>query len=134
MTAITTTSPTATVVGLYTALAAGDLDAAGRHLAPDVVLHVPGRQPLAGDHVGRQAVVDFVVASSATAGRSEEIELLDVLAGEAHVAACCRVTGRRDGRVALDNRTVHLFRLDGGVIAEIWFHNWDQVAVDAFWS
>jgi ketosteroid isomerase-like protein len=138
MTATTTTpsstSPIATVVGLYAALAAGDLDAAGGHLTTDVVLHVPGLQPLSGDHVGRQAVVDFVVASSTTAGRSEEVEVLEVLAGEHHVAAICRVTGRRDGHVALDNRTVHLFRLDGDAVAEIWFHNWDQPAVDAFWS
>ena len=35
---------------------------------------------------------------------------------------------------ALDNSTVHLARVESGRIAEIWFHNFDQQAVDAFWG
>lgn len=133
---ITTENPTAAelLAGLYQAVACGDLDAARRHLHPDVVLHVPGRQPLSGDHSGVDAVLAFVAASSTTAGRTEKIEVLDVLDGAEHAAAYCHVTGERDGRSMLENRTLHLFRVAGGQIAEIWFHNWDQEAVDAFWS
>lgn len=135
---MTITQPTLTgrdlVVGLYTALLSEDRPAAHAALHPDVVLHVPGGHPLAGDHEGRDAVLAFVTASSAVADRSERVEVLDLLEGEAHVAALCLVTGLRGGRPSLANRTVHLFRIDGHHIAEIWFHNWDQAAVDAFWS
>ena len=40
----------------------------------------------------------------------------------------------RDGRAPLDNLTVHLARLDGNRIVEIWFHNFDGPAVAAFWA
>jgi ketosteroid isomerase-like protein len=122
------------VVGLYTALLTGDRPAVHAVLHPDVVLHVPGGHPLAGDHAGRDDVVAFVAASSAAADRTEHVEVLDLLEGDDHVAALCLVTGLRDGRPALTNRTVHLFRVEGHRIAEVWFHNWDQAAVDAFWS
>lgn len=127
-------APTEAVLGLYAAVAAGDPSAAAPFLAPDAVLHVPGAQPLSGDHVGREAVIDMITASSALADRTEAVEVLDLLAGGTHVAALCSVTGRRDGRVALENRTIHLFRIEAGLVAEIWFHNWDQGVVDAFWS
>ena len=57
-----------------------------------------------------------------------------MLAGADHVAVYLDVRGERDGRVDLENRTIHLFRIADGRVAEIWFHNWDQRAVDAFWS
>jgi uncharacterized protein len=135
---MTITQPTVTgrdvVVGLYTALLSGDRSAAHAVLHPDAVLHVPGGHPLAGDHEGRDAVLAFVAASSMAADRSEQVDVLDLLEGETHVAALCLVTGLRDARPSLENRTVHLFRIDGHRIVEIWFHNWDQAAVDAFWS
>jgi ketosteroid isomerase-like protein len=134
MTMTTETSHADVIVGLYTAVATGRPDAALPHLADDVVLHVPGGQPLAGDHVGPEAVVAFITASSAVADRTEHVEVLDVLVGGAHAAAYCHVTGSRPGGPDLDNRTVHLFRITDGRIAEVWFHNWDQAAVDAFWS
>lgn len=132
----TTTHPTVAelLAGLYGAVAAGDPGAALPLLTPDVVLHVPGAQPLSGDHRGPQAVVDFITASSTMADRTEHVELIDLLVGGSHAAAYCHVTGTREGTKVLDNTTVHLFRIDGGQIAEIWFHNWDQLAVDAFWS
>lgn len=132
----TTTHPTAAdaLAGLYSSVADGDAAAAMSHLTDDVVLHVPGTQPLSGDHVGPEAVVAFIAASSSRADRTERVEVLDVLVGGGHAAAYCHVTGVREGRKVLDNRTIHLFRLDEGRIAEIWFHNWDQPAVDAFWS
>jgi hypothetical protein len=41
--------------------------------------------------------------------------------------------GRRAGHADLDNFTLHLLRIESGRIAEIWFHNRNQPAVDAFW-
>lgn len=135
---MTITQPTTTardlVVGLYTALRNGDRPAADAALHPGAVLHVHGGHPLAGDHQGSDAIVAFVTASSTAADRTEQIDVLDLLEGHDHVAALCRVTGFRAGREALSNRTIHLFRIDGDRIAEVWFHNWDQAGVDAFWS
>jgi uncharacterized protein len=118
----------------YTCLLSGDTAGVGALLSDDVVLHVPGQHQLAGDYRGADGVVQFAAASSAVATGSERLQLVDVLAGEKFVAALCRVEATRPGHAALDNSTVHLARVESGRIAEIWFHNFDQQAVDAFWG
>ena len=110
----------------YASLRDGDLQGVAACVTPEVVLHVPGRNALSGDYQGAEGL-------HLTSGHGP-IELIDLLAGGAFTAALCRVTGEREGRLPLDNRTLHLARLDGERIAEIWFHNYDQHSVDAFWG
>ena len=124
----------AIVQAFYASLLTNDTAAVAALLAEDVVLHVPGHHPLAGDYTGPAGIVRFAAASSDVAGGSDRLELVDVLAGGRFVAAVCRVQADRPGRAALDNSTVHLARVESGRIAEIWFHNFDQHAVDAFWG
>lgn len=126
--------PAAVATSLYDALLAGDLDGAARFLADDVVLHVPGTHPLAGEHHGPAGVVDFVVGSRALTDDGEQIEVLDVLGGTDHAAVYCRVRATRAGRAPLDNTTVHLLRVRAGRVVELWLHNWDAPVVDEFWS
>jgi hypothetical protein len=64
----------------------------------------------------------------------EERAVVDILEGVTFIAALCRVQARRPGHTPLDNRTLHLARVESGRIAEIWFHNFDQHVVDAFWG
>ena len=125
----------AAIERFYDAVSNGDVAGALGALDPDIVLHVPGRHPLAGDHHGTDGVLDFVVRSRELTVDGERIEVLDLLAGRSHVAALCRVTAERpDGRT-LDNRTVHLMRTGAdGRIVETWLHNADQHVVDAFWG
>jgi len=125
---------TATVIGLYSAVLSRDLDQIAAHVHEDLVLHVPGTHALAGDHVGAPAVLAFLDRSRALTDDGEHIEVLDVLEGNGHAAVYCRVTADRAGRASLDNRTIHLLRVVDGRVAELWFHNWDDRAVDGFWS
>ncbi len=127
------TEPRILVDRLYGAVATGDLASARTALADDVSLHVPGTHPLAGDHRGPDAVLDFVLSSRRLTDHGEDVEVLDVLEGQRHVAVACRVRATRAGK-ELDNRTVHVLRMEGGHIAEIWLHNFDDLAVDDFWS
>ena len=129
-----TPSPRDVAVALYAALLGNELDDARRHAHDDVVLHVPGTHPLAGDHRGPEALVRFVEASRARTDTGERIEVLDVLEGTEHAAAYLRVTAERAGKAPLDNMTVHLLRVVDGRVAEVWLHNWDHTAVDEFWS
>ena len=121
-------------MALYSALLTNELDEARRHTHDDVVLHVPGSHPLAGDHRGPDALVRFVEASRERTDDGEHIEVLDVLEGADHAAVYLRVTAERAGRSPLDNTTVHLVRLVDGRVAEVWLHNWDNTAVNEFWS
>ncbi|MDY7103698.1 MAG: nuclear transport factor 2 family protein [Actinomycetota bacterium] len=125
---------TSLVERLYGAIAAGDVDGAVSVLAPDVELHVPGTHQLAGEHRGPDAVVAFAAATRALTDDGEHIEVLDVLEGRDHVAVLAVVRAERDGRAPLENRTVHVLATSGGRIDAIWLHNFDDVAVNEFWS
>jgi ketosteroid isomerase-like protein len=122
------------VLRLRAAQEADDRSAMAAVVAEDVVLHVPGSHQTAGEYEGVQGLVDFAGASRATGATVLAREVLDVLEGQDHVAVYCRIRGERDERAALENVTLHLYRLEGGRVAEIWFHNRDQAAVDAFWD
>jgi ketosteroid isomerase-like protein len=117
----------------YACLLEGDTAGVGALLSGDVILHVPGQHQLAGDYLGPGGVVRFAESSRSVA-TGERLELIDVLAGEKFVAALCRVRAQRPGAASLDNSTLHLAKVESGRIAEIWFHNFDQHAVDAFWG
>jgi ketosteroid isomerase-like protein len=129
----TMTAPVDVVTGCYEALLSGDVDRVRAALRDDAVLHVPGSHPLAGDHVGPDAILGFVGAIRQLTDDGEHIEVLDVLTGRDSVALHCRVTAQRGDR-ALDNTTVHLVHVTDGRVAGIWLHNFDGVAVDEFWS
>jgi uncharacterized protein len=124
---------TDTVTRLYGALGSGDAGALATALAPDVALHVPGRHHLAGTHRGPAAVLEFLTATSTATDGGERVEVLDVMGGREHVAVYARSRARR-GDAVLDNPTVHLLRVEGDRVTEVWFHNRDQRSVDAFWG
>lgn len=134
-TATTTTDRLRGVVAaFYGASLTGDTDGARAALAPNVLLHVPGTHPLGGLHVGPDAVLGFVDASRHLTDDGEDVEVIDLLASERRVAVYCRVTAQRGDRT-LDNTTIHLLHVDETErIDEIWLHNFDDVAVNDFWS
>lgn len=133
-TTVIPSTPGQVLADLYGAVAATDVAAAAACLHPEVVLHVPGTHPRAGDHVGIEAVLTFVADSVSGGGPVEQIEVVDLLSGNDHAAALCEIDGLEDGVVTMHNRTVHLMRFEDGLIREVWFHNWDQGVVDAFWG
>ena len=118
------------VLGYYAALRAGE--DISPFVAADVVLHVPGDHPTAGDWRGVDGLQRFM-AESRTRYDTQTVETLDVLVGDAHVAVYNHARGKRADHPDLDNFTVHLLRIEDGCITEIWFHNRNQSAVDAFW-
>jgi ketosteroid isomerase-like protein len=108
----------------------GDWPAAFGFFADDVVLHAPGRSPLAGEHRGRQAVERYLtdaLARSHTAG--VEVELVDILASEERVALVVRERFHLpDGDVEI--RRANLYRLAGERITEVWIFEANQCEVD----
>ena len=131
----TLTSPT-TLQNLSLAREVGQAMADGRwadvlsHMDPAVIAHVPS----VGDLAGIDALAAFLLETTAKADDGEQFELLDTLVGNDHAALYFRITATRPGREPLDNLTLHLARLQDDKIVEIWFHNFDTVAVAAFWA
>jgi ketosteroid isomerase-like protein len=77
--------PAVRVRQAYEAFERADVAAVRDALAPDVVIHVAGRGPMAGDHKGVDAVFDLVVRSIDATGGTMHLRVGDVVADE-HLA------------------------------------------------
>ena len=126
-----TRTPATVALELYGAVLAGDVDRVRELVSPDVTLEVPGTHPLAGRHRGVEGILTFMAGSRAA---TDDGEHLDVLDGSEHAAIYLHVTATRGQRPPLDNHTVHLVHVAGGVVDAIWIHNRADAPVNDFWS
>jgi acyl-CoA thioesterase FadM/ketosteroid isomerase-like protein len=113
--------------------AGGELEPAEQLLAGDVVWHVPGRSPIAGDYHGRAAVAAYFRARRDLAGGVIQIEKH----AEAHHDE--GLVQLADGRARLGGqevvwRTAGVYRVAGGRIAEAWLVPLDQEQFDEVWG
>jgi ketosteroid isomerase-like protein len=119
------------VMGRYAeAVRRGDWAAAYGCFAEDVVGHVPGRSPLAGELRGREAAIAYIEAARAKSrGADVEVELLDRLWSDERVLLLVRERfAREEGPVEIARANVYTVR--DGAIAEVWIFEGDQYAVD----
>ena len=109
---------------------AGDLERVLGAYHDDVVLHYMGGSPLAGTHVGKDAVLPVLGQASFRASR-RLIAVEDVLVGETLGA----LLATEDlGEPARRVRRVLLYRVEDGRLRECWLYDEDQRFVDALWS
>ena len=111
----------------------GDAGAVRELLAPDVVWHVPGVSAIAGDHRGRDAVMDYFERRRAIAGGA-----MAIVAGERLVSGDV-VIQLADGEVERDGerlrwRTAGVYRLDGERVAEAWLIPLELAEFEAVWK
>jgi uncharacterized protein len=127
--------PNATLIrSLFAAFRNGDLATIEAVLAPDAVWHFPGRRGrLAGSHRGRDAIFAFLLDVQSSTGGTFALDLIDVLANEAHAAVFFRGHAIRNGKT-LDNPTCLRIRIAEGKLAEVWEFVWDLEHVDDFWA
>jgi ketosteroid isomerase-like protein len=118
---------------LYDALGAGDFGGVLGLLADDVVGHVPGRSPVAGDYVGKDAVAGYVGQLAERSGGTVRFQPRAAFVAGDRGVGLLRDLAERDGKVlAMDN--VHVWRMGDGTLEEIWIYPGDQYAWDDFWS
>jgi len=115
------------------AIRSGDRPAAFGLFADDVVGHVPGRSPVAGEKRGKAAVVGYIEDAVARAHGDVEVELLDSLVGHDHVALLVRER-LADGERVLDIRRANVYRVRDDRIVEVWIFEHDQYAVDEWFA
>jgi len=115
------------------ALKRGDYDYGLAQFADDVVWHLPGRGPLAGDHEGRGAVLAAMRRFEKLSGGTLHIDLHDVLANDEHVLVLLRATGERGDR-RYDLLETDVYHVRDGLIREFWSFSEDQRLTDEFWS
>jgi ketosteroid isomerase-like protein len=112
----------------------GDPERAWSFYADDVVMRLPGRGSLAGEHRGRVAVIAAIQALLARTGDSSvEVEVLDRLVSGDRVAMVLReATVRGEERLVL--RRVNLYRIVDGKIVDIDIYEANQYEVDEFFG
>jgi uncharacterized protein len=113
--------------------AGGEAEPLRELLTDDVVWHVPGRSPIAGDHTGVEAVMDYFERRRALARATFRVHVRDVLAGGDLVLQLAGGTAELGGKeVAWE--TVGIFRVRDGRIAEGRLVPFDQYLFDELWS
>jgi uncharacterized protein len=118
---------------IYHAFTNGDMESLAGLFEEDVVWHTPGRNPLAGDYEGRDAVLTSFSEEFDLSQGSYRVNVHDVVANDEHIVALLRATASRNERT-LDMNYVLVFDMREGRVAEAW-ENWmDQQTVDQFWS
>ena len=103
-------------------------------LTDDILWVVPGRNAIAGEYRGLDAVIDYFTRRRALADRSFRMYPGDLLVGDGdHVAALTDGTATIDG---VEHRwsTVGLYRLREDRVAACWLLPLDAAAFDAIWS
>lgn len=125
-------TPTDVIESYADAWGRGDMEAAFSHYGDDVVIRLPGRGPLAGEHRGKEAVV-ACIRRLLDSTEGVRVDVLDRATSEERVFLLLREQAER-GERSLDIRRVNSYRLRGGKIVEISIFEGDQYAVDEFFS
>jgi ketosteroid isomerase-like protein len=115
----------------YAAFGRGEMDALGRLFSPTATWHVQRLGRLSGDHVGFPAVLQFFADSMQLTQGTFRVTPIEILANAQGAAAVVRSEAQRNGRT-LDDRQIHHFRVDDGIVAEVW--QYVGADADAFWD
>jgi hypothetical protein len=116
----------------WQAAASSDVETLLDIWSPDIVWHVTGNNPWRGDHVGPEAILEYL-AQVGESGDSYDAILEDVMASDGRGALVYRVKTRRRG-VSLEVSYVLLARIADGRVAEVWTLALDPARVDEFWK
>ena len=117
----------------FDAFTRGDMQAVSDVFADDIVWHVGGRSPLAGDYRGKDEVLGFLAKTMELSGGTFRVEIHDVLANEEHVTVLVVARAEREGKT-LEDRQAHVLHVKDGKVTEYWGHPGDQYAIDEFFS
>ena len=91
--------------------------------------HEGGRNQIAGDYRGREAVFAYFGKLMEVTEGSFHLDLHAVFANDEHGVALVVTTASRDGR-SIKINDAHIFRLREGKVVEFWDASTDQHAYD----
>jgi len=117
----------------YDAFSRGDMETLREVFHPQLVWHSPGRNQLAGDHRGVEAVLGFFGRTMELTGGTFRVEVHDVVASDEHVVGLNSVAAQRDGKT-LNGRNALVFHVRDGRATEVWQFWEDQYAADEFFG
>ncbi len=112
----------------------GDLSALqDQFFAADIVWHVAGTGPLAGDYEGVAQVMGLLGKVSALSGGTFQPELQNVQVSADQTVALTTIRAERAGKQLQLNLT-HVIHAENGKATEVWTQSSDAAAAAEFWS
>jgi len=111
------------------ALSKRDMEGFLSHHTDDVVVHFPGRGPMAGDYRAKDSVAQMFQKQMQILDSPPEIENHDILANDDHAVILNKVRVSRGGK-SLEQQQVVVMHVKDGKIAEVWLQFSDQQAMD----
>jgi ketosteroid isomerase-like protein len=117
----------------YEAFSRGDLDTVFGLFADDIKWHVPGRNQVSGDYVGKEQVGGFFMKLMELSGGTFRLEVHDTLANDEHAVGLVILRAERNGKT-LNANDVHVWHVSDGKFTEFWSQFFDLDAWDEFWS
>jgi uncharacterized protein len=121
----------ARIENMYAAMAKSDLAALNDMFAEDLVWHDCGRNQLAGDYRGREAVFQYFGKVMDVTEGSLHLDLHSVLADDEHGVALMTISASRGGR-SLNVNAVDVMHLRDDKVVEVWAIPTDQYTYDQF--
>ena len=118
----------------YAAFGKGDMAAVDALFADDIVWHVAGRNPLSGEHRGKDEVFGrFFAGLAERSGGSFAITVDFLVADDEHAVAMVRHQASHNGRT-LSTREIDTYRIRDGRVVEAWSASFDPYENDEFWA
>jgi ketosteroid isomerase-like protein len=103
------------------------------NIAPNIVWHVPGHNPVSGDYRGFKEYTELMPSRMAPLTRWD-FQLEDVMVNGDYVVTTWKLQGERKGK-KVNLRGAHIMRLDNAShVVEGWGFTSDQDALDEFFS
>ena len=110
------------------------MEAVAELLSPDIVWHVPGNSPIAGDHSGVPQVVEYFERRRRLANETMRMHPGEVIAEGDAVAQFVKGTATLDGQ-PVSWQTIGVYRVDIGQrkVREVWLVPLDGDLFDRIW-
>ena len=113
--------------------AGGEQTSAGAMLTDDVTWHVPGESAIANEYRGRDEVLRHFLRRREISDGTLILTVHGVLADEERAVILAAGQCSRGGEI-FRWRTVSIFRVKQGQIAECWVVPYDQALFDGIWT
>jgi uncharacterized protein len=117
------------IIDGYAAFAKGDFATLNDLFAEDIMWHEPGRNQLAGDFRGREAVYELFGRLMELTGGSFHLDLQTVFADDERAVSLVVATTSRGGRT-ITSYDAHIFHLRDGKVVEFWNGSTDPYSFD----
>lgn len=117
----------------FEAFLRGDLETARSIFHSNVVWHVAGTGPLSGQYRGFDAIARWGGQLFERSGGTFREVLVEIVANENWAFQIADYEAARGGR-RIQDRSVNVYRMEDGRVAECWVYFSDAKGFDEFWA